>query len=336
MNKKFEQLRDEAKKALEQIRSLPELTEIKNLFLGRKGKINELMKELKDLTDEHRKEFGKFANELKTELESFFDQAAAVFQKEETKHHDLTLPGKKQAVGTLHPITQMIAGIWDIFSGMNFQIHTGREVENDYYNFESLNIPKDHPARDMQDTFYTENDLLLRTHTSSLQVRFMESMKEKKAFRVLFSGKCYRRDSDITHSPMFHQFEGLMIGKDITFSHLKNILQSAMSQLLQKEVRVRFRTSYFAFVEPGAEFDVSCTICDQKGCPTCKRTGWLEMGGCGMVHPNVLRAGGYDPEVWQGFAFGFGVERPIMIKYAISDIRLFFANDVRFLKQFSS
>ncbi|MFA6391147.1 MAG: phenylalanine--tRNA ligase subunit alpha [Patescibacteria group bacterium] len=346
MKKTLEQLKQ---KALEEIQKINDSEGLKNLeieYLGRKGKITKVLREIKDISDEMKPVIGKLANEIKNELADALKTAETKFSvnsEKDTDFFDPTLPGVRMQEGHLHPITQMLEKIWDVFRSMNFDIVEGPEIENDYYNFQALNVPADHPARDMQDTFYIKHEkkapldkygeLLLRTHTSSAsQVRTME--KNKPPLRVIVTGKCYRRDEDISHTPMFHQFDGVAVDTDITFSDLKGTLHYAMREILEKDIKVRFRISYFPFVEPGAEFDISCTICDGKGCPTCKNTGWLEMGGCGMIHPNVLKAANYDPKKYQGFAFGFGIERPLMIKHKIADIRALFENDIRFLKQF--
>ncbi len=336
MKEQLKKLRDTISAELNKNLSSEDLQNLYSKYMGRKGEFNALIKNITELSSEQKKEFGKFANQIKQEIEDRFNtltnQIKDVAGLSSSKNFDVTLPGTVFERGSLHPITQMTHLIWETFSGLNFDVVLGPEIETDFYNFEALNLKPDHPARDMQATFFLTEKYLLRTHTSPMQVRFME--KHQPPVRIIVTGKCYRRDSDLTHSPMFNQFEGLMVGDDITMEHLKNILQVSLQKILEKEVKVRFRVSYFPFVEPGAEFDVSCTICSQKGCPTCKYTGWVELGGCGMVHPNVLASAGYDASKLQGFAFGFGIERVFMIKHTINDLRLFFANDLRFLKQF--
>ncbi len=331
------------KKILDELSSkeyetLDELERLHKKYFGRKGEFTLIFRGIKELAADEKKEFGKRVNEIRQEVEEQFHVVTNTIREftgaKKTELFDGTLPGVAREKGTLHPITQMTHLIWETFANLNFNIiQDGPEVESDHYNFEALNIPADHPARDMHDTFYLGEQLLLRTHTSPMQVRYMEN--HQPPVRIIVTGKCYRKDpADMSHAPMFHQFEGLMIDTDITLEHLKNVLQTSMSTILGKELDVRFRTSYFPFVEPGAEFDVSCTLCNGTGCSTCKKTGWLEIGGCGMVHPNVLSASGYDPKKLQGFAFGFGVERVFMIKHQVNDMRLLFGNDLRFLLQF--
>ncbi len=316
-------------------RELVEKLEVE--YLSRKGKFTLALKGIRAVKTADRPKVGQLVNELKQEINTAFSEAFNKFNKEKKvpESFDVTLPGRIPPFGHLHPLTQMLHKIWEVFSAMDYEIVEGPEIETDYYNFQALNMPAEHPARDMQDTFYLKGfkDLLLRTHTSSTcQPR---AMKGRRApLRIIATGKCFRRDEDISHTPMFHQFDGIAVDRGITFSNLKGTLHQAMRRILEQEVKVRFRMSYFPFVEPGAEFDVSCTICGGRGCPTCKKTGWIEMGGCGMIHPNVLKEVGYNPDKVSGFAFGFGVERPVMIKYKINDIRLFFDNDLRFLRQF--
>lgn len=346
MKKTLQQLKQKALDEIQRINDSEGLKSLETEYLGRKGKITKVLREIKDISDEMKPVIGKLANEIKTELTNALKTADSNLSNKSSSGKDFfdpTLPGIRSGEGHLHPITQMLERIWDVFRSMNFDIVDGPEIENDYYNFQALNIPQDHPARDMQDTFYLKKennkaagkfgDLLLRTHTSAAsQVRTME--KNKPPLRVIATGKCYRRDEDVSHTPMFHQFDGVAVDSDITFSDLKGTLHYAMKEILEEDIKVRFRISYFPFVEPGAEFDVTCTICNGKGCPTCKNTGWLEMGGCGMIHPNVLKAAKYDAKKLQGYAFGFGIERPLMIKHKIADIRTLFENDIRFLKQF--
>ncbi len=314
-----------------------DIKQIKAKFLGKKGKVSELFKQMGGLGDEQKKEFGKNINKLKKYIEdSLTDrqtQIKEIRKKEslEKESIDVTLPARRGFLGSIHPITKTIIEIEDIFKSMGFDVETGYEIEYDRYNFEMLNIPKEHPARDMQDTFYINDNVLLRTHTSPTQIRVMENKKPPVMF--ISPGKVYRRDSDITHSPMFHQVEGLLIDKDIHFSDLKGVLSDFL-RIFFGDVPVRFRPSYFPFTEPSAEVDIGCIICGGKGCRVCSNTGYLEVLGCGMVHPNVLKNVNY-PDEYNGFAFGLGVERFAMLKYGIDNIKLFFENDMRFLKQFS-
>ena len=314
-----------------------DIKQIKAKFLGKKGKVSELFKQMGGLGDEQKKEFGKNINKLKQYIEDSLTnkqtQIKEIRKKEslEKESIDVTLPARRGFLGSIHPITKTIIEIEDIFKSMGFDVETGYEIEYDRYNFEMLNIPKEHPARDMQDTFYINDNVLLRTHTSPTQIRVMESKKPPVMF--ISPGKVYRRDSDITHSPMFHQVEGLLIDKDIHFSDLKGVLSNFL-KIFFGDVPVRFRPSYFPFTEPSAEVDIGCIICGGKGCRVCSNTGYLEVLGCGMVHPNVLKNVNY-PDEYNGFAFGLGVERFAMLKYGIDNIKLFFENDIRFLKQFS-
>ncbi len=304
-------------------------------FLGRKGELAQLFKELGKVPEEDRREVGRILNEAKSRLEEIFSEALeksrenAAGKKEAV---DVTVPGRMPQRGRLHPITQTALEISRIFNWLGFETVEGPEIELDYYNFEALNIPKDHPAREMQDTFYISEDVVLRTHTSPLQVRVME--KRKPPVRVIAPGRTYRCDSDVTHTPMFHQVEGLMVGKDVSFGDLKGILTTFVHQMFGPEVGLRFRPSFFPFTEPSAEVDIQCVICRGQGCRVCKQTGWLEILGSGMVDPEVYKYVGYDPEEVTGFAFGMGIERIAMLKFGIDDLRLFFENDLRFLGQF--
>ncbi len=278
---------------------------------------------------------GRLANKLKKELEELVRrQREALLRAAEDQAPglDLTLPGRPYELGRLHPITQVLEEISIIFERLGFAVAKGPEVETDYYNFEALNIPPEHPARDMQDTFYFPEGFLLRTHTSPIQIRTM--LSRKPPLRIIAPGKVYRCDSDITHTPMFHQIEGLMVDREVSFADLKGILIYFARETFGPETKVRFRPSYFPFTEPSAEMDIQCVICKGEGCRLCGETGWLEILGAGMVHPNVFKAVGYDPEEWQGFAFGLGIERIAMLKFGINDIRLFYENHLRFLEQF--
>jgi phenylalanyl-tRNA synthetase alpha chain len=322
--------------ALREIREAksPEALEaLRVQYLGRKGGLTQILRGLKDLPAEVRRAVGQEANRAKTALEAALDQALIILKEAARRAAapavDVTLPGRRPPLGRLH---QVMAEVCDIFLHLGFEAVEGPEVELDWYNFEALNLPPDHPARDMQDTYYFDDKVLLRTHTSPMQIRTME--RRRPPVRVIAPGKVYRRDSDITHSPMFHQVEGLLVDKGVTFADLKGVLTAFVHQLFGPEVGVRFRPSYFPFTEPSAEVDIECVICGGAGCRVCKLTGWLEILGSGMVHPAVFEAVGYDPEEVTGFAFGLGIERVAMLKYGIDDIRLFFDNDLRFLRQF--
>jgi len=304
-------------------------------FLGRKGELAQLFKELGKVPEEERREVGRLLNVAKLRLEEVFSEAAQRSRDLEASRResiDVTVPGRLAPAGRLHPITQTAMEVCRIFNWLGFETVEGPEVELDYYNFEALNIPKDHPARDMQDTFYISEEVVLRTHTSPIQVRTME--KRKPPVRIIAPGRTYRRDSDVTHTPMFHQVEGLMVGKSISFGDLKGILTTFVHQMFGPEVGLRFRPSFFPFTEPSAEVDIECVMCRGGGCRVCKGTGWLEILGSGMVDPEVYKYVGYDPEEVSGFAFGMGIERIAMLKFGIDDLRLFFENDLRFLKQF--
>jgi len=329
--------------AEEKVRAAADADSLKDIrveFLGRKGQITSILRGLKDLDPVERTAVGQASNRLKDDLEQLIEAKFQEFRDQELERRlmqekiDVTLPGKPVLAGTRHPLHLVMEELENIFLGFGFQIVEGPEVELDYYNFEALNVPADHPARDMQDSFYITNELLLRTHTSPGQVRVMEEYCPNLPVKIIIPGKVYRRDDDATHSPMFHQIEGLYIGERVTFADLKGILMRFAQQIFGSEVKVRFRPSYFPFTEPSAEMDVSCVMCGGSGCRTCSDTGWLEILGSGMVHPNVLKSGGYDPEQVTGFAFGMGVERIAMLKYGINDLRLFFDNDLRFLSQF--
>ncbi|QSV44946.1 phenylalanine--tRNA ligase subunit alpha [Geobacter benzoatilyticus] len=314
------------------------LQELRVKYLGKKGAITAVMKGLGALPPEERPIVGQLVNTVKNQLETRLDETldrvrdASKRERLERERIDVTLPGRRTPRGTKHPITLVIEEISDIFSGLGFQVAEGPEVELDFYNFEALNFPKDHPARDMQDTFFVDDSILLRTHTSPVQVRTM--LKHAPPVRIISPGTVYRCDSDATHSPMFHQIEGLMVDNGVTFGDLKGILTTFVTQYFGKDIGVRLRPSFFPFTEPSAEVDIACVMCKGKGCRVCKESGWLEILGAGMIDPEVYRHVGYDPEVISGFAFGMGVERVAMLKYGIGDLRLFFDNDVRFLQQF--
>lgn len=303
--------------------------------LGRRGELTQALRAVGEMPEAERREAGRMGNIVKQRVELLFSkrrEELGGMQTQATTSIDVTLPGKRQVNGRLHPVSILKYQIWDIFQSMGFDVHETQEVESDFFNFQALNMPPDHPARDMQDTFYISDDVLLRTHATSFQGRVLKGAT--LPLRAISTGRCFRRDSDMTHTPMFHQFDGIMVDEKVTMADLKGTLQEVMSRLLEKEVKVRFRYSYFPFVEPGAEFDVSCSLCDGRGCRTCKGTGWLEMGGAGMIHPKVFGAVGINPKKYQGWAFGFGIERPFMIKHGVGDIRLLYENDVRFLEQF--
>lgn len=323
------------------VRTTSDLESIKVKYLGRKGPVQDLMKDLRHATPEERPKFGKMINDLKTDLESSIDTFASLLVKKEEDANlsqekiDVTLPGRQRFPGRKHIITQVLDEMIDILVGMGFSVEYGPDIDTDYYNFEALNFASDHPARDMQDTFYISMDYLLRTHTSNVQVRVME--KSKPPIRVIAPGKAYRNENISARSHVFfHQLEGFYVDKGVTFSDLISTLDEFVKKFFKADVNTRFRPSYFPFVEPGMEVDVWCLKCGGKGCPICKHTGWLEVLGAGMIHPEVLKNGGIDPEEYTGYAWGMGLERLIMLKYGIDDIRRFTENDVRFLDQFPS
>lgn len=334
----MEDLKQRFLEELQTVKSLIELTNLKAKYIGKKGIITEKIKSLGSLPIEERRQLGKILNELKDFIEErCIEKEKSIKEKEiedslKKEFIDITLPGKNFYFGGTHPINKTLLEIVDIFKEIGFSVEEGPEVELDYYNFEALNIPKEHPARDMQDTFYVSEDIVLRTHTSPVQVRVME--RKKPPLRFVSPGKVYRCDSDISHTPMFHQVEGLMVDDSVSFSHLKGVLVYFLQRFFGQKIPVRFRPSYFPFTEPSTEVDIGCIICGGKGCRICKNTGWLEVLGAGMVHPNVFKAVGYPEGKYTGFAFGMGVERLTMLKYGIDDIRLFFENDIRFLRQF--
>lgn len=318
--------------------NLNELYQVKVKYLGKKGLISLLNKNLKDMEEKNRAEFGKQIHEIRVFFEELYDQKEYELKESEKKQKitseniDITLPGFPVKYGSLHPLTTVYNQIVDIFTSMGFEVATGPEIESDFYNFEALNIPKAHPARDMQDTFYISEEILLRTHTSPVQIRTM--LSQKPPVKIIAPGKVYRCDQDVTHTPMFHQVEGLLVDEKVTFGDLKGTLTLFIKRLFGDDVPVRFRPSFFPFTEPSAEVDMGCVICGSKGCRVCKNTGWLEILGCGMVHPNVFKSVGYDSEKYRGYAFGMGIERITMLKYSINDLRLFFENNLKFLKQF--
>ena len=335
---KLQQLERDALAELAKAATEEQILAVKTKYLGRKGLLTGFLRNIASVPDGEKPLFGKRCNEAKDILNQSVENALqlqALHKKESVllnEKIDVTLPGRAQQCGRIHPVTQVRREICNIFSSFGFAVVEGPEVELDYYNFEALNIPKDHPSRDMQDTFYVEENILLRTHTSPVQIRIME--KVKPPVRILSPGRVYRPDSDVSHTPMFHQIEGLLVDKGITFGDLKGILTAFLRKVFGENTILRFRPSFFPFTEPSAEVDIGCVICGGRGCRVCGQSGWLEILGSGMVDPAVFLNVGYDPEEYTGFAFGLGLERIAMLKYGISDIRLFFENDARFLEQF--
>lgn len=322
-------------------KTVAELREVEIALLGRKGRLTEILRGLKDLPPAEKGAVGKAANDTKVSIETAIATRTAAFENErfaklaETEWIDPTAPGVEIKRGTLHPITQFLRETERVFTGLGFTIASGPLVEDDFHNFTGLNIPADHPARDGHDTLFLEQfpNLLMRTQTSTVQIRFGET--HTPPFRIIAPGKVFRKDDfDASHSPAFHQLEGLVVGPDITLSNMKAVIETAIRELVNPDATFRFRSSYFPFVEPGLEVDMSCRVCGGNGCPACKGTGWVEIAGCGMVHPNVLKNINIDPTKFAGFAFGFGVDRVVMMRHKISDIRLLYGNDLRFLKQF--
>jgi phenylalanyl-tRNA synthetase alpha chain len=337
---RVEAVAGEARAAIEGAASSAELEAIRVRYLGRSGGLTQIRKSLGALSPEERPQVGAAANEAKRELEALLDARLLATRAAERRHQrererpDLTLPGRRPARGVVHPLTRVQDEIVRIFAGLGFSVAEGPEIETDAYNFEALNIPRDHPARDMQDTFYLSPETLLRTHTSPVQIRAMRA--QKPPVRIICPGTVYRRDvADLTHSPMFRQVEGLAVDRDVTMADLKGTVTLFAQEMFGPRSKIRFRPSFFPFTEPSAEVDVLCFLCAGVGCRACKQSGWLEIGGSGMVHPQVLRNVGYDPEQVTGWAFGMGIERIAMLKYGVDDIRLFFENDLRFLRQFA-
>ncbi|WP_150468188.1 phenylalanine--tRNA ligase subunit alpha [Francisella sp. SYW-9] len=333
-----DQMKDKALEELNLVKDKKSLDDIRVKYLGKKGELTGMMKLIATLPNEEKPKLGQAVNIAKQALQEAINTKLSHFEEAELNEKlakekiDVTLSGVGQNQGSLHPVTKTLNRIESFFKQNGFAVEFGPEIESDYYNFETLNIPSHHPARAMHDTFYIDPTHVLRTHTSGVQIRSME--KQEPPIRIIAPGRVYRCDSDITHSPMFHQVEGLVVDKNISFSDLKGLLHAFLNSLFEKDLKVRFRPSYFPFTEPSAEVDIGCVMCDAKGCRVCKHTGWLEILGCGMVHPKVLKAGGVDPEEYQGFAIGMGVERLAMLRYGIDDLRMFFENDLRFLKQF--
>jgi phenylalanyl-tRNA synthetase alpha chain len=345
MNESLDVLQDEVLERIQNCNSEPEMEQVRIETLGRSGRLTLMLRGLKELPAEERPRAGEQLNHLRKLFEERIEARARQIKEWarakalQDEWIDITLPGTRWERGRVHPLTLVIDEIIDVFSGMGFEIARGPDIEDDYHNFEALNIPKDHPARDMQDTFFVSSGMLLRTHTSPVQIRTMES--RKPPLQIIVPGAVYRHDDDATHSPMFHQVEGFVVDQHISFADLKGVLTHFLRQIFSPETGVRFRPSFFPFTEPSAEIDIQCLFCDGKGtgpqgqtCRVCKATGWLEILGAGMIDPQVFRFVRYDPEKFSGFAFGMGVERIAMLKYGIDDIRLFFQNDLRFLRQF--
>lgn len=333
-------LRKQFQSELAAVQSSEDLEQLKVKYLGKKGPVRDLMQHLRDAPADQRPLLGGKINDLKEEISSLCEKALEAMLKAELSHQlqeeiiDISLPGRKSYLGRPHPITQMMDEILDIFIGMGFSVQYGPDIDSDYYNYEGLNFPKDHPARDMQDTFYITQEILLRSHTSNTQLRVMES--HKPPIRIVAPGTVYRNETISSRSHVFfHQVEGLYIDKKASFGDLLATMDAFCDKLFQTKVKTRYRPSYFPFVEPGLELDIACNVCSGKGCRLCKGSGWLEILGAGMVHPEVLKNGGVDPEVYSGFAWGLGVERLTMLRYAITDIRMFTENDLRFLEQFA-
>ncbi|GAB1258011.1 phenylalanine--tRNA ligase subunit alpha [Aurantivibrio plasticivorans] len=339
----LEPLKQEAIEKIAAADSLQQLDELRVSFLGKKGSITGLLKNLGGLSPEERPKAGAKINEVKQEVQTILNErkqaleTEAINAKLASETVDVTLPGRGVDYGSLHPVTRVVQRVDALFTSMGYTVEEGPEIEDDYHNFEALNIPAHHPARAMHDTFYVNDkagvgNLVLRTHTSTVQVHTMEN--KKPPIRIICPGRVYRCDSDLTHTPMFHQVEGLVVDEGVSFADLKGTIDQFLKAFFEADVAVRFRPSYFPFTEPSAEVDVQCASCMGKGCRVCSHTGWLEVMGCGMVHPNVFRSCGIDPEKYTGFAFGVGLDRLAMLRYGINDLRMFFENDLRFLKQF--
>lgn len=346
IEEQVEGLRREAEGTIRAAETEAEIERLRVELFGRKGRITALLHGIAALPPAERPAAGQMINSLRDHLTALLEERAAEIAMRERERRlaneaiDVTLPGRKPFIGSRHPINLVRDEIVSVFRGMGYVVYEGPEVEYDYFNFEALNIPKTHPAREMQDSFYVTGDILLRTHTSPAQIRYMRQVAPRLPVRMVAPGRVFRRDDDATHSPMFHQVEGLLVDHRVSLGDLKGTLLAFAQQVFGEGVRIRLRPSYFPFTEPSAEVDISCTICGGSGfkagdtCRTCKGTGWLEVLGAGMVHPNVLRNGGYDPQQVSGFAFGMGIERIAMLKYGIDDLRLFYQNDLRFLRQF--
>lgn len=335
----LESLVSQAESAISAATDIQALDQVRVQYLGKKGELTQLLKGLGRLSAEERPKAGAEINEAKQKLQEVINQrrsglnVEALNQRLAAETIDVTLPGRGQGIGNLHPVTKTMERIEGFFSHIGYDVAEGPEIEDDYHNFEALNIPAHHPARAMHDTFYFDVHTLLRTHTSPVQIRVMEN--DEPPYSVICPGRVYRCDSDLTHTPMFHQVEGLLVDQGVSFADLKGTVEEFLKAFFEKELAVRFRPSYFPFTEPSAEVDIECVICSGKGCRVCSHTGWLEVMGCGMVHPNVFKSAGVDAEKYTGFAFGMGVERLAMLRYGVNDLRLFFENDLRFLSQFN-
>ena len=339
MKEKLKSIKDSALKELKEAANVSEIENIRVKYLGKKGELTQILRGMGSLTKDERPVVGKIANEVRENIEDFIAKASDEIKEIEKKKKleneviDISMPGKKQIIGKRHPLDLTLESMKEIFISMGFTIEEGPEVELDYYNFEALNIPKNHPARGEQDTFYINDNIVLRTQTSPIQIRTMEN--NKPPIKMIAPGKVYRSDAvDATHSPIFYQMEGLVVDKGITFADLKGTLEMFAKKMFGEKVNTKFRPHHFPFTEPSAEMDATCFVCEGKGCRVCKGSGWIELLGCGMVHPQVLRNCGIDPEVYSGFAFGFGVDRMVMLKYGIDDIRQLYESDMRFLNQF--
>ena len=340
MEQELQRIKEVALTAIKAATGQQALQDVRVKYLGKKGEVTALLKGLGKLSPEERPKMGAFVNAVREALEAELDkikssmETAAMNARLEEEKIDITLPGRAPKTGHIHPLTTVNEMIEDFFMKMGYTVEEGPEIEQDHFNFECLNLPKDHPARDMQDSFYITENFLLRTHTSPVQARTMQRHEPNSPIRMIAPGKVYRWDYDATHSPVFHQVEGLIIDEHITFADLKGTIETFLRYMFGDETKVRFRTSFFPFTEPSAEVDISCVMCGGEGCRVCSHTGWLEILGCGMVHPRVLELNGYDPNKVKGFAFGMGVERIAMLLYGIGDLRLFFEDDIRFLEQF--
>ena len=336
LDKSIKEIKTSFRSDLSKCKTSTDLENIRIAYLGRKGKITLLFDDFAKLSGSEKPKYGKALNVLKTDLTAAFNKKSNILNPNQGKSSDnstdFSLPGYNLPQGSLHPLEQVTSEIKSIFQSIGFSVAYGPEIDDDYHNFEALNIPSHHPARAMHDTFYIDPNTVLRTHTSPVQVRTMEA--QAPPIRIICPGRVYRCDSDLTHTPMFHQVEGLVVDKDISFADLKGVIDQFLKAFFEADLAVRFRPSYFPFTEPSAEVDIQCTNCAGNGCRVCSHTGWLEVMGCGMVHPNVLQHCKVDPEAFTGFAFGMGVERLAMLRYGVNDLRLFFENDLRFLKQF--
>jgi phenylalanyl-tRNA synthetase alpha chain len=340
MREKLEEISKKSREKIKEIKNSQELNDLKVKVLGKKGELTEILRGMGQIAAEERPVIGSLANKIRNEVENMISEKEAEFKKQELQKEledetiDITLPATKVKRGSMHPLNRIVEEVEDLFVSMGYDVVSGPELETDEYCFERLNLPKGHPARDMQDSFYITTEYLLRTQTSSVQARTMMANEEKTPIRIICPGKTYRKEDDATHSHQFNQVEGLVVDKNISFADLKGTLEIFMRKLLGENTQLRFRPSYFPFTEPSYEVDVSCFKCSGKGCNLCKQTGWIEVLGSGIVHPNVLKMNGYDPDVYSGFAFGTGLDRLAMFKYGITDMRLLYTNDVKFLSQF--